>query len=581
MCGFAGEVRFDGAPARPQVVQRMLAPLAPRGPDGHGMLTRGSFALGHHRLAVMDRSEASAQPLTHEAAGLTVVYNGALYDYRALRDELASTGHRFETDGDTEVLLAAYRAWGPDCVQRLRGQFACAVLEHDSGRVWLARDRMGIKPLYWAAGPGWLRFASTLPALVAGGDIDTALDPIALQHYLTLHTIVMPPRTILAGVRKLAPASAMLVDRDGTREASTYWTLRRRPDPSLEDWPERVGEALRRAVQRRLVADREVGVLLSGGLDSSLIVALLAELGHTRRTFSIGFSAEAGESGDEFPWSDWVAQSFGTEHVRISVDPGETLQCLPRAIEAMSEPMASHDCVGFWRLAQCVSERLAVVQCGQGADELFAGYHWYPPLLHASDPVTEYRRLFFDRDYAGYLDTVHDELGTPDHVSGAIAGRLHDAPSPADAALQVDASTMLPGDPLPRVDNMAMAHGVEARLPFLDEDVVELALQIPASRTMGKEVLKAVAARRLPATLVRRPKAYFPVPALRWLRGDLLAQIRAWVESATRHGIFRRSAMTQLLAAPDRHLTPLGGSMLWQLATLEAWLQTHVRPASG
>src|SRR5690606_10217971 len=358
--------------------------------------------------------------MSDPALGLTIAFNGCLYNYRQLRDELAARGYGFFSDGDTEVALKAFHAWGPGCVERFHGMFAFAIHERDTGRVTLARDRLGIKPLYYAEQPGRLRFASTLPALLAGGDVDTSIDPVALHHYLSWHAVVPPPHTILRGVRKLAPATVATWEPDGRSTSRRYWKLSVASDPDLAALPydereRRVEDALRGAVRRRLVADVPVGVLLSGGVDSSLIVPLLAELGTSElRTFSIGFEAAGGEAGDEFRYSDLVAQRFGTRHQQIRVPTAELLDALGGTIDAMSEPMASYDNVAFYLLSREVSKSTKVVQSGQGADEVFAGYHWYPKLVGSTDAVSDYARVFFDSDHAGYLDTVGDAFATDD-----------------------------------------------------------------------------------------------------------------------------------------------------------------------
>jgi len=603
MCGFAGEARFEtarhGASCFPtadvEAVVRMGATMRARGPDATGTFQQGNVALAHRRLRIIDLSEHSQQPMTDPALGLTIAFNGCLYNYRALRDELAALGYRFFSDGDTEVALKAFHAWGERCVERFEGMFAFAIHERDTGRLTLARDRLGIKPLYYAQAPGRLRFASTLPALLAGGDVDTSIDPVGLHHYLSWHSVVPPPYTILRGVRKLAPATIASWEADGSCRSHSYWQLSVRADPQLAALPrderERlVEQALRSAVRRRLVADVPVGVLLSGGVDSSLIVALLAELGASGlRTYSIGFEAAGGEAGDEFRWSALVAQRFGTRHEQIRIPSAELMDALPGTIDAMSEPMASYDNVAFWLLSREVSKSTRVVQSGQGADEVFAGYHWYPKLAGSSDATADYARVFFDSAHAGYLDTVSDAFATDD-ASRAYVQRAFAAGASADAvecALQLDATVMLADDPVKRVDNMTMAWGLEARVPFLDHGLVELAARLPLEdklgddpaslRDGGKRVLKAIGRRLLPAEVVDRPKGYFPVPILKHVDGPVLALARDALTGprARERGLFRRETVERLLAAPSEHITPLRGSRLWQLALLELWLQAR------
>lgn len=563
----------------------MAEALAPRGPDGGGVLSQGRVALGHRRLKIIDLSERAQQPMVDADIGLSIVYNGAIYNHKELRAELEAQGHRFFSDGDTEVILKAYAAWGEACVERLFGMFAFAIVERDSGRTFLARDRQGIKPLYHADVPGGFRFGSTLPALVSGGDIDTSVDPVALNHYMTFHSVVPPPHTILRGIRKLAPATTLTVEPDGSRRERTYWSVTFAPDssPSFEDWQDEVLSVLRTAVKRRLVADVPVGVLLSGGLDSSLVVGLLREAGQGHlATFSIGFESVGDEEGDEFKYSDVVVARFETDHHKIFVDPARTLDNLDACIHAQSEPMVSHDNIGFYLLSHEVAKSIKVVQSGQGADEVFAGYHWYPPMLESSDPASDYARVFFDRDHEEYRRAVDPDLVGEDYARAFVRDHF-DAPGaqrPIDKALRLDTTVMLVDDPVKRVDNMTMAWGLEARVPFLDHEVVELAARIPAEHKVaggGKHVLKEAARRVIPHEVIDRPKGYFPVPALKYLSGPFLDKVRDALGSraARERGLFQSDYVGELLRDPTEHITPLRGSKLWQIALLELWMQSH------
>ena len=411
----------------------MAEVMVPRGPDSAGVWSQGRVALGHRRLKIIDLSEAGAQPMVDSDLGLSVAWNGCIYNYEELRDELCGHGYRFFSHSDTEVLLKGYHHWGDRFVDHLKGMFAFAIVERDSGRVLLGRDRLGIKPLYLTENADRIRFASSLPALLAGGgrdnSIDTRIDQVALHHYLTFHSVVPPPRTILRGVSKVPPASLVAIEPDGTRTTTTYWEpdfTRRddRSDWSEKDWEEAVLESLRVAVKRRLVADVPVGCLLSGGVDSSLIVGLLAEAGqHGLKTFSIGFESVGGVAGDEFRYSDIIAERFATDHHQIRIGTDRMLPALDGAIAAMSEPMVSHDCVAFYLLSQEVAKHVKVVQSGQGADEVFAGYHWYPPMgepaaASVAGSVAGYRAAFFDRDHSAYSALVSPAVATADDPSG-------------------------------------------------------------------------------------------------------------------------------------------------------------------
>ncbi|MEZ0357600.1 N-acetylglutaminylglutamine amidotransferase [Mycobacterium sp. SA01] len=595
MCGAAGEVRLDNQAPDVAAVAAMAETMEPRGPDASGVWSQGRVALGHRRLKIIDLTDAGAQPMVDAELGLTIAWNGCIYNYEALRDELAGHGYRFFSHSDTEVLLKAYHHWGDRFVDRLSGMFAFAITERDSGRVLLGRDRLGIKPLYISEDSHRIRFASSLPALLAGGGVDTRIDPIALHHYLTFHSVVPAPRTILCGVRKLSPGTLLAIEPDGKRREITYWEpdfSRRadRSDWSERDWEDAVLDSLRAAVKRRLVADVPVGCLLSGGVDSSLIVGLLAEAGqHGLSTFSIGFESVGGVKGDEFVYSDIVAKRFDTDHHQIRIDTARMLPALQGAIGAMSEPMVSHDCVAFYLLSQEVAKHVKVVQSGQGADEVFAGYHWYPPMAEpdaagVDGSVARYRGAFFDRDHDGVAALLADDrlTGREDPSLSFVAEHFAraGAQTGVDRALRLDTTVMLVDDPVKRVDNMTMAWGLEGRVPFLDHDLVELAATCPPEfKTAhgGKGVLKEAARQVIPAEVIDRPKGYFPVPALTHLEGPYLEMVRdaLYAPQAKERGLFRPEAVERLLADPNGRLTPLRGNELWQIGLLELWLQQH------
>ena len=566
----------------------MMERMHSRGPDAGGSFMQNRVAFGHRRLSIIDLAAASQQPMVDPLLGLAIVFNGCIYNYRELRGELVAKGYQFFSQGDTEVILKAYAEWGPRCVERFYGMFAFALWERNSGRVVLARDRLGIKPLYYSEGPGRFRFASTLPALLAAGDVDTSIDPAALHHYMSLHAVVPAPKTIFKGVKKLPAATIMIVEPHGRRREEAYWQFEvceRSNDRTMTEaeWRQAIRDALGKAVERRRVADVPVGVLLSGGLDSSVIVALLAEQGQSDlRTFSVGFETVGEVQGDEFHYSDLIAQRFGTKHERIAVDTTRAIHALPGTIAAMSEPMMSHDAVGFYLLSEEVSKHVKVAQSGQGADEIFGGYHWYPTLMQSNDPAADYARVYFDRDHDEMREALAPKLMNGDYTRDFVEKFFDSCRSarPIDKTLQLDAQIMMVDDPVKRVDNMAMAWGLETRVPFLDHDVVELAARIPAElkvRDGGKYILKEACRGLVPDAVIDRPKGYFPVPALKYLRGPFYDFVHDVLDApaARQRGLFNRAYVDRLLADPEGELTPKGHSKLWQIALLECWLQTQ------
>ncbi|MFZ0833124.1 MAG: N-acetylglutaminylglutamine amidotransferase [Mycobacterium sp.] len=590
MCGICGEIRFDGHSADAAAVSRMMGAMVPRGPDSDGLVAHGRVAFGHRRLSIIDLSECGGQPMVDSDLGLTLVFNGCIYNYKELRAELEAAGYRFFSTADSEVIIKAFHKWGTRCVDRFKGMFAFAIADRASGVVTLARDRLGIKPLYYAESPGRLRFASSVRALLDAGGVDTELDRVALHHYMSFHAVVPAPHTIYRGVRKLPPATVRVIQPDGRFTDTVYWSPEFRRDPARKDWSDRdwqdaLIDALRVAVCRRMVADVPVGVLLSGGIDSSVVVALLAEQGqHGLATFSIGFDPAGGQAGDEYHYSDMVAKAFATDHHKIHIDDSRLLPALPKTIAAMSEPMVSHDCVAFYLLSEEVSKSIKVVQSGQGADEILAGYDWYPPLADVPrEQVTDaYAKVFFDRDHGEVVSIFAPEYCAEADVSRDFVSRHQAAPgadTAVDAALRLDTEVMLVDDPVKRVDTMTMAWGLEARVPFLDHDFVELAATCPPELKLasgGKGVLKDASRSLLPAEVIDRTKGYFPVPGIRHLDGAVLDLVRDALtnDAARSRGLYRRETLNALLNTPNEGRTTLGANSLWQLGVLEMWLQS-------
>ena len=590
MCGLFGALSFDQKAINPELAERMSARVARRGPDDKGEFFDGPVMLGHRRLSIIDLSPAGHQPMQDFSRRFAIVFNGTIYNYPELREQLIDKGYRFNSHSDTEVIINAYACWGEACVERLHGMFAFAIWDSEQKNLFLARDRMGIKPLYYALAPGGFYFASNPQALLATGLFATDIDPVGLHHQLSLHAVIPAPRTLLKSISKCRPAFSMRVTTDGNIVEQRYWTLRaHRPAQPMtaEEWNQVIHDSLMQAVKKRLtIADVPVGVLLSGGLDSSLLVALLAEAGQRDiRTFSIGFEDQPEERGNEFEFSDPVAQRYQTDHEKFLIPNDEVLTRLPEAVAAMAEPMFGQDAVAFFLLSEQVSKSVKVVQSGQGADEVFAGYFWYAEMWAAQEePVLErFAKRYVDRDHVEFCDTVAEAYRGEDYTSELIEANLNtaEADSFLDAVLRFDVTTLIVDDPVKRVDNMTMSWGLEARVPFLDHELVELAASCPPELKLkhgGKGLLKEIARGRIPDAVIDRPKGYFPMPALKYVRGDFYQFMADTLNSrqSRERGLFNRAYIDRLLDQPEQYFTRLNGSKLWHSALLEFWLQQHV-----
>ncbi|QQZ29777.1 N-acetylglutaminylglutamine amidotransferase [Thiothrix subterranea] len=587
MCGICGELRLDGQLPELKYLNSMMAKLEKRGPDHAGSFSDGGLMFGHRRLAIIDLSYKSSQPMVDIESGLALVFNGTIYNHPELRAELKARGHHFFSEGDTEVILKAYAEWGEDAPKHLLGMFAFAIWDMRRKVLFVARDRMGIKPLYYAADGKSFRFASNTQALLTTPGIDTSLDPLAIHNLFSLHAVVPAPRTVLNGIRKLQPAHSLTIHADGRQELKRYWNLvaRRPAEPRTEqEWIDAVHESLKTAVRRRNnIADVPVGVLLSGGLDSSLLVGLLSEIGiKDIRTFTIGFDDQPEEKGSEYEYSDAVVERFQPKHHKFHIPNEQTLSRLPEAVANMAEPMFGQDAIGFYLLSEQVSQHVKVVQSGQGADEVFGGYFWYPQ-AHADKNPDMLQRLapyYFDRDHNEMAEMLQTPFQTRDYTGELVRELLEsaDAEETLDAVLRADVTTFIVDDPVKRVDNMTMAWGLEARVPFLDHELVELAAQMPTElklRDGGKYVLKQIARGLVPDSVIDRPKGYFPVPALKFVRGEFLEMMRDLLDSQAcrERGLYQRSYIDKVIAQPEAHLTRIQGSKLWHMAALEMWLQ--------
>ncbi|MCK5901741.1 MAG: N-acetylglutaminylglutamine amidotransferase [Cocleimonas sp.] len=589
MCGICGEYRLDGHLATLDHLQVMMAKLEKRGPDHAGTFSDGALAFGHRRLSILDLSEKANQPMIDPQLSLALVFNGTIYNHPELRKTLISKGHSFFSTGDSEVILKAYAEWGRDCVKHFLGMFAIAIWDLKEKTLFIARDRMGIKPLYFAQTQTGFRFASNVQALLATEGIDKSLDPIALHHQFTLHGVVPAPRTVIQGIRKLEPAHSLLISQKGEPLLERYWHLDAsyaKEEYSPNEWTEMIHEALSTAVRRHnAISDVPVGVLLSGGLDSSLLVGLLDEIGiEDIRTFTIGFDDQPEEKGNEYAFSDAVVNHFGTNHTKIHIPNEQTLTRLPEAIANMSEPMFGQDAIGFYLLAEQVAKEVKVVQSGQGADEVFGGYFWYSQMHQAEGSTLErFSPFYFDRDHSEMTKMLMPDYLGRDYTSELVKSLL-EQPNATDFMAQVlraDTTTFVVDDPVKRVDNMTMAWGLEARVPFLDHELVELAAKMPSRemklREGGKFVLKEIARGLVPDSVIDRKKGYFPVPALKFVRGEFLSFMQDILNSQAcrERGLYQRDYIDTLLKKPDAYLTRIQGSKLWHLTLLEHWLQVN------
>ena len=588
MCGICGQLRFDGDTPSSESLDNMMNKLARRGPDSNGKWLEGTIGFGHQRLSIIDLSSSGSQPMIDSLLKLTLVFNGTIYNYKQLRSRLIGKGYSFFSSSDTEVIIKAYHYWGEDCVNHLDGMFAFAIWDKPSKKLFIARDRMGIKPLYYNLTNKAFTFASNSQALLTQ-DLDKSVNPIALQQQLSLHGVVPAPNTIINGIKKLKPGTYIVLSEKGDIKEQTYWhpsATRPEGNVSEEDYIARTHELLTAAVTKRMAAsDVPIGVLLSGGLDSSLIVALLKEAGHRDiRTFSIGFEDIDDESGSEFEFSDQVVSKFKTDHKKYLLSNQKVLPRLSEAVMNMSEPMVGQDAIAFYLLSEQVSKHTKVVLSGQGADEAFAGYFWYPRMAKEhGDEIESFSKHYVDRPHEEYLQTVMPIYQGENHTHKWLSKEFlkPGADSFIDKVFRTDMTRLIVDDPVKRVDNMTMAWGLEARVPFMDTELVEWALKIPPALKMreeGKYPLKKIARELLPSSVIDRKKGYFPMPALKYIQGDFLEFMSDILLSSSCHnrGIFDQKYINKVINSPRDYMTSLNGSRLWHLALLEFWMQINV-----
>ncbi len=629
MCGLVGCISFsDRFRVTAPYLDRMRDTMAHRGPDGVGtwISADGAVGLGHRRLSIIDLSTAAAQPMASDDGAVQLVFNGEIYNHAEIRRELEALGHRFRTDhSDTEALLRAYLQWGRDCVHRFRGMFAIALWDGRSHELWLVRDRIGIKPLYYSYHNGRLTFASEIKALLADPAQPRVVDETSMYYYFSF--LVPPaPRTMFGGIGKLAGGTWMVVGADGAMKTERYWDALDHPvdlgGRSDQDISERVLAALTDAVKLRMVSDVPVGIFLSGGIDSSTNAALFSRCGGQVRTFSIGYDDDYDTYRNEFVYSQQVAQSLGAEHHELRLKQKDLVDFLPQMVKLQDEPIGDPVCVPLYYVSKLARDNgVTVCQLGEGSDELFCGYpNWRRALRmqHLSDQVPVPRALRRAGLSALRIANRHESLphdwlartvdGRPIFWGGAealpyvtreklLSPRLRqkfsghsswDAVAPiwqrfaarADRSrlhwmTYLDLNYRLPELLLMRVDKMSMGVSLECRVPFLDHRLVELALSIDeAVLTRGgvlKTVLKRAVRGLIPGEVIDRPKQGFGVPVHEWMMGDLGGYATEAVNSFAKNTDFLDAG------AVGRLLNEGATGHRWNLLNLALWWREYIQ----
>lgn len=625
MCGIAGAISPDPSVREAAVVRRMLSAIAHRGPDDEGIDGGGHGTIGARRLSIIDLA-GGHQPMTNEDGTILAVQNGELYNFEALRDELASLGHHFRTRNDTEILPHAYEEWGAGLVPRLRGMFAIAIWDSRRGTLLLARDRFGKKPLCYAQVGDGMVFASEIQGLLAHPGVAREVDDEAIGEYLT-YGYISAPRTAFAAIRKVPPAHTLLFGVGTEPTVDRYWRLAFGPKVRMA--PEEIDAELRRrigeAVKLRLISDVPLGAFLSGGLDSSTVVAFMAMHSTTPvRTFSIGF---ADRRFDESAYARLVARTFGTDHHELIVDASDA-DILPTMVRHLGEPFADSSIVPTYHVARITRGQVTVALNGDGGDELFGGYDRYraamlgalvdrtlpravmrgaaavlariptaPRVPHMARRLArvagaialapEERHLrwtgyFTGSQRQGILGERLRDWPEPPHKAIAEAVALSGASHPAEQYMAADINTYLPGDLLVKMDIAAMANSLEGRSPLLDHDLAEFVTSLPAGQKVSYSTSKVLLRRAmrgiLPPEILDRGKMGFSAPVATWLRGPLRVLFcEAVLDEACsiRRGYVQADGARALFAEHDSGRADRS-PQLWALLMLELWLRECV-----
>ncbi|MBJ6751677.1 asparagine synthase (glutamine-hydrolyzing) [Geomonas anaerohicana] len=624
MCGIAGIATLDGSPVSAVILNRMTDAIAHRGPDGEGHYVSGAVGLGHRRLAIIDLSPAGQQPMLSPDGRFALVYNGEIYNFRELRCELERLGHRFHSRTDSEVVLHAYAAWGEDCVSRFNGMFAFAVWDRELGELFLARDRYGIKPLYYTFCGNSFLFGSEQKALTEFPGLRREVDLEALLEYFTFQNI-FTERTLLKGVSIFPAGSwARLSTRRPSRALAPvrYWDYDfRKPDRPMgeQEYLEELDRLFCQAVNRQLVSDVDLGTYLSGGMDSGSITAIAASRLPYIKTFTCGFDLSSASglelAFDERQTAEMMSALFKTEHYEMVLKAGDMERCLPQLAWHLEEPRVGQSYPNFYA-AKLSSRFVKVVLSGAGGDELFGGYPWRyyrAAVNHSFDDYTDkyyryWQRLIPESELARVFRPVWDRVS---HVSlrdifcGVFQREAQELRSPADyinSSLYFEAKTFLHGL-LVVEDKISMAHGLETRVPFLDNDLVDFAQQIPISLKLrdlssvlrmdendpgkehkyfqktndGKVILRKMMERYIPESVTRAEKQGFSAPDASWFKGESIDYVRRHLlkGSPLIYDYLDRDAVRSLV---DDHLSGRQNRRLfiWSLLNVEQWLRHYL-----
>lgn len=649
MCGICGEINFNNKSVKAETIQRMCKVLVHRGPDDEGMvLLRGdklfevkrpfpthldesSFevGLGHRRLAIIDLSEAAHQPMCNEDGRIWIVFNGEIYNFQETREKLEKKGHSFKSKSDTEVILHAYEEWGVECLNRFRGMYAFAIWDSKLQRLFMARDRLGKKPLIYHCQNGHFTFASEIKALLQIPNIEKKVNDIAIHHYLT-YQYVPSPDTIFEGIKKLPPAHYLLCDRNGSLKVERYWKLNFnenfQPYSDAKELEDRIRTELEESVKLRLISDVPLGAFLSGGVDSSLIVGIMAKMSRNPvKTFSIGFEEK---EFDELSYARLVSNHFATEHHEFIVKP-DAIEILPKLVWHYNEPFADSSAIPTYYVANVTKDFVKVVLTGDAGDENFGGYprylrslwmsyftkipeklrknllpnflrtfsrlHWKEKTLNRLADFMESLSMEQARNYTEQVKIFNagekENLCSPEFIQAVngidsatyLINKYEEAGADnlIEQLLYIDINTYLPEDLLVKMDIATMANSLEARVPFLDHKFMEFVAEIPTQLKLRglktKFILKKAFKDFLPNKIIKRRKMGFGVPVSRWFRNELKDYIYGILldQRTMNRGYFMREGIERVL---NDHISSRydHSAKIWALLFLEVWFRVFV-----